>query len=136
MHDIGTLRCSVRCAHVCLSARLFPCAWRTLLKAGTVEQVYESCGVRFRCVVKSSSIYEDLSHRFLSMANATWGWVLEAGGTGVNFRRFHHLNCALGSLPPLWGKVRKGGSGRLQHYRTPPHPVPLPQGERGPSSVE
>src|SRR5438046_1624601 len=47
MHDIGTLRCSVRCAHVGLSARLFPCAWRTLLKAGTVEQVYESCGVRF-----------------------------------------------------------------------------------------
>src|SRR6266498_3629788 len=46
MHDIGTLRCSVRCAHVCLSACLFPCAWRTLLKAGTVEQVYESCGVR------------------------------------------------------------------------------------------
>jgi len=43
MHDIGTLRCSVRlpqyregvsgvlCAHVCLSARLFPCAQRTLL---------------------------------------------------------------------------------------------------------
>src|SRR5438093_2437392 len=60
MHDIGTLRCSVRlpqyregvsgvlCAHVCLSARLFPCAWRTLLKAGSVEQVYESCGGRFR----------------------------------------------------------------------------------------
>src|SRR5205814_1156678 len=60
MYDIGTLCCSVRlpqyregvsgvlCAHVCLSARLFPCAWRTLLKAGTVEQVYESCGVRFR----------------------------------------------------------------------------------------
>src|SRR5439155_6584071 len=36
---------------------------------------------------------------------------------------------------PLWGKVRKGGSGRLQHCRTPPHPVPLPQGERGPSSA-
>src|SRR5439155_22580144 len=48
MHDIGTPRCSVRCAHVCFSARLFPCAWRTLLKAGTVEQVYEFCGVRFR----------------------------------------------------------------------------------------
>src|SRR5438034_10294989 len=48
MHDIGTLRCSVRCAHVCLSARLLPCAWRTLLKVGTVEHVYESCGVRFR----------------------------------------------------------------------------------------
>src|SRR2546423_4121420 len=48
MHDIGTPRCSVRCAHGCFSARLFPCAWRTLLKAGTVEQVYESCGVRFR----------------------------------------------------------------------------------------
>src|SRR5437763_16850028 len=47
MHDIGTPRCSVRCAHVGLSARLFPCAWRTLLKAGTVEQVYESSGVRF-----------------------------------------------------------------------------------------
>jgi len=39
---------SVRCAHVCLSARLFPCAWRTLLNVGTVEQVYKSCGVRFR----------------------------------------------------------------------------------------
>src|SRR5438093_441756 len=36
---------------------------------------------------------------------------------------------------PLWGKVRKGGSGRLQYCRTPPHPVPLPQGERGPSVV-
>src|SRR5438876_867158 len=60
------------------------------------------------------------------MANATWGWVLEAGGTGVNFRRFHHLNCAPGSLPPLWGKVRKGGSGRLQHCHTPPHPVLTP----------
>src|SRR5207247_3373972 len=44
-------------------------------------------------------------------------------GIGVHLRRFHHLNCAPGSLPPLWGKVRKGGSGRLQHCYTPPHPV-------------
>ena len=32
----------ILCAHICLSARLFPRAWRTLLNAGTVEQVYES----------------------------------------------------------------------------------------------
>src|SRR2546427_12669869 len=49
-----------------------------------------------------------------------WGWAATQG-IGVNLRRFHHLNCASGSLPTLWGKIRKGGSGRLQHCRTPPH---------------
>src|SRR5437762_13257422 len=35
---------SVRCAHVCLSARLFPCAWRTLLNAGLVVHRSEDDG--------------------------------------------------------------------------------------------
>src|SRR5262249_36859547 len=30
---------SVRCAHVCLAAHLFSCAWRTLLSPGTVERI-------------------------------------------------------------------------------------------------
>ena len=29
-------RCSVRCAHVCAAAPLFPCAWRTLLSSDTI----------------------------------------------------------------------------------------------------
>src|SRR5207244_13472800 len=85
MPDIGTPRCSVRlpqyregvsgvlCAHVCLSARLFPCAWRTLLRL-----LY--CGVGSSAAVCSTSLDTvTASVLFLPVRTTSTGTVFPTG---------------------------------------------------------
>src|SRR5206468_6669234 len=113
-----------------------------------VEQLAVACAVPRRArVVQLLQERPQQAYVFEALQGQGWhpsSWRSQQGiGLGSPSHLFGHRwagyrtvgSCTNFVPNTIGGKVRKGGSGRLQHCRTPPHPVPLPQGERGPSSA-